>query len=44
LTDEEKKARGLLYDTSKATAVKDDSDDDDEDDDACDMADPFEDM
>lgn len=30
LTDEEKKARGLLYDTSKAKAVRDDDDDEDD--------------
>jgi len=32
MTDEEKKARGLLYDTSKASAVQSDSDSDDDDD------------
>jgi hypothetical protein len=44
MTDEEKKARGLLYDTSKASAVRDDSEEDDEDDDSCAMmgGDPFE--
>lgn len=43
MTDEEKKARGLLYDTSKASAVRDESEDDEEDED-CDMTggDPFE--
>jgi len=41
MTEEEKKARGLLYDVSKASAVRDDSDEDDEG--ACDMGgDPFE--
>ena len=41
MTDEEKKKRGLLYDTSKASAVREDSDEDDEG--ACDMGgDPFE--
>ena len=39
MTDEEKKARGLLYDTSLASAVRDDSEEDDEG--ACDMEDPF---
>merc|ERR1712028_180189 len=41
MTDEEKKARGLLYDTSKASAVRDDSDS--EDDGGADFAggDPF---
>merc|ERR1712022_93680 len=45
LTEEEKKARGLLYDTSIASAVRDDSEDD-EDDDTADFAggDPFEGM
>merc|ERR1712010_369543 len=37
LTEEEKKARGLLYDTSIASAVRDDSEDD-EDDDTADFA------
>merc|ERR1712070_850622 len=30
MTDEEKKARGLLYDTSKASAVREDSEDDED--------------
>jgi len=34
MSDEEKKARGLLYDTSKASAVREESSDDDDDDDA----------
>merc|ERR1711934_1344054 len=42
MTDEEKKERGLLYDTSKAAAVREESEDED-DEDACDMGgDPFE--
>ena len=41
MTDEEKKARGLLYDTSKASGVREESDSDDEG--ACDLGgDPFE--
>jgi len=44
MSDEEKKARGLLYDTSKASAVREESEED-EDDDACDFGgDPFEGM
>merc|ERR1719453_246238 len=44
MSEEEKKARGLLYDTSKASAVREDSEED-EDDDACDFGgDPFEGM
>merc|ERR1711934_755565 len=45
LSEEEKKARGLLYDTSIASAVRDDSEDD-EDNDTADFAggDPFEGM
>ena len=35
MTDEEKKARGLLYDTSKASAVRDEPEEDDEG--ACDF-------
>jgi len=43
MTDEEKKARGLLYDTSKASGVREESDSDD--DGACDLGgDPFEGM
>jgi len=43
MTDEEKKARGLLYDTSKASAVREESEDDEDDEDACFMGgDPFE--
>merc|ERR1711924_166964 len=42
MTDEEKKERGLLYDTSKAAAVREESEDED-DEGACDMGgDPFE--
>lgn len=42
LSDEEKKARGLLYDTSKAAAVREESEEED-DEGACDMGgDPFE--
>ena len=42
MTEDEKKARGLLYDTSKASAVRDDSEEE-EDDGGCDFAggDPF---
>jgi len=42
MSDEEKKARGLLYDTSKASAVREESSED-EDEDACDFegGDPF---
>merc|ERR1712153_37531 len=44
MSDDEKKARGLLYDTSKASAVREESEED-EDDDACDFGgDPFEGM
>ena len=43
-SDEEKKARGLLYDTSKAAAVREESEED-EDDESCNMGgDPFEGM
>ena len=43
MTDEEKKARGLLYDTSKASAIQSDSESDD--DGTCDLGgDPFEGM
>ena len=35
MTDEEKKARGLLYDTSKASAIRDEPEEDDEG--ACDF-------
>ena len=42
MSDEEKKARGLLYDTSKASAIREDSSDED-DEGACDLGgDPFE--
>lgn len=42
MTEEEKKARGLLYDTSKATAVREESSDDDDDDAAAfEGGDPF---
>lgn len=34
MSDEEKKARGLLYDTSKASAVREDSEEDEDDEDA----------
>lgn len=45
MSEEEKKARGLLYDTSKASAVREESEDDEEDED-CDFGggDPFEGM
>lgn len=44
LTEEEKKARGLLYDTSIASAVRDESEDDDEEDEEANFmgGDPFE--
>lgn len=43
ITDEEKKARGLLYDKSKASAVREDSESDDDEDESADFGgDPFE--
>lgn len=42
LTEEEKKARGLLYDTSKASAVREDSDDEEDGDADFAGGDPFE--